>query len=113
MSSVASPSSPSKARTPTSTSEDEDRIMPGQNRSVGRTVHLYNSNDTETAIGGLIVTNGVTHTNLYHMVEIILVVTSDFSLRSGDDKIIPKGEAQVKAGKYFVYSTGKIYLLRY
>ncbi|OBT38550.1 hypothetical protein VE00_11018, partial [Pseudogymnoascus sp. WSF 3629] len=104
MSSIASPSSPSKARTPTSTSEDEDRIMAGQNRSIGRMVHLYNSTDRDTTIVGLILTNGVTHTNLYNMVEIILVVTCEFTLRDGDDRTIPKDKAQLQPGKYFVYS---------
>ncbi|OBT73807.1 hypothetical protein VF21_08001 [Pseudogymnoascus sp. 05NY08] len=104
MSSIPSPSSPSKAGTPTSVFQDEDLIMPGQNRSVGRTVHLFNSTDRDTTIGGLIVTNGVTHTNLYQMVEVILIVTSDFSLRNEDNATVPKDDVQVDPGKYFVYS---------
>jgi hypothetical protein len=95
MSSVASPSPPYKAKTPTGASEDEDHNMPGQNRSVGWTVHLYNSTDTNNTIGGLILTNSVAQRNLYEMVEIIVVVTSEFTLRDGDDRIILKDEVSV------------------
>ncbi|OBT50973.1 hypothetical protein VE04_09488, partial [Pseudogymnoascus sp. 24MN13] len=64
--------------------------MPGQNWSVGWTVHLYNSTDPNNTIGGLILTNGVTQRNLYEMIEIIGIVTSELTLRDGDDRVIPK-----------------------
>lgn len=43
------------------------------NRSAGRDVHIYNSNDLTTPLGGLILTNGVTNANLYAIVEVFLL----------------------------------------
>lgn len=56
-------------------------------------------------------TNGVTNSLLYTMIEVIVVVTSEFSLRNEDDATIPKDDAQVVPGKYFIHAVGKIYLL--
>lgn len=83
--------------------------MPGLDRSAGRTLQLYNSSDKENVIGGLIVTNGITHANLYFMVEIIVVATSEFTLRDEDDMDIPKDDAQVEPGDYFINAASKIY----
>ncbi|KAG9232165.1 HNH endonuclease-domain-containing protein [Amylocarpus encephaloides] len=62
--------------------------MPPRDRSRGRNVHIYDAKDRATVLGDLILTNGVTNTNFYSMVEIIILFTSDFELRDeGDTKI--------------------------
>lgn len=113
---MSSYTSPSGARTPCiSEEEEEDRnqTMPGLNRSAGRSVHLFNSADRDTTIGGLILTNGITNSNLYAMVEIIAVFTSEFNIQDRDGATISKDDAQLQPGDYFIYSRGKIYLLCY
>ncbi|KAI9774360.1 MAG: hypothetical protein M1840_004254 [Geoglossum simile] len=55
--------------------------MPIFNRSNGRDVHVYDANDPDTVIGGLVLTRGMTNSNLYSMVEIICFIDSVFFLR--------------------------------
>src|SRR5450432_4660 len=57
-------------------SRPEDAAMPPSNRSLGRDVHIYDSRDASAAIGGLILTSGVTNSNLYTMVEIFVLFES-------------------------------------
>lgn len=45
--------------------------MPAVNRSAGRNVHLYKVNNSTEVLGGLVLTNGITNTNFYSMVEIL------------------------------------------
>ncbi|OBT38693.1 hypothetical protein VE00_10845 [Pseudogymnoascus sp. WSF 3629] len=93
----SSPSTPG-----THTTDSEDASMSRLNRSAGRTLHLFNASDRETVVGGMILTHGVTNAMLYAMVEIIVVVTCDFTLRNENDAIIPKDETQVEPGSYFI-----------
>ena len=51
-------------------------------RSEGPDVHINDSKyPTQTELGGLILTNGITNALLYFMIEIILVFQSSFSQR--------------------------------
>ena len=52
-----------------------------QNRTRGRNVHIYSAKDTSTVTGGLIVTNGMTNSNFYSMVEITYILDKDYKLR--------------------------------
>ncbi|TGZ78515.1 hypothetical protein EX30DRAFT_350917 [Ascodesmis nigricans] len=51
------------------------------NRSAGRNIHLYDANDPDTELGGLILTNGVTNANFYSRVEIICLFDQVYTLR--------------------------------
>lgn len=83
--------------------------MPGFNRSAGRNLHLFNSTDKDTVIGGLILTNGVTNSLLYAMVEIIVVFSGEFTLQNEEKTTILRDDAQVVPGDYFIHAAGKIY----
>ena len=88
-------------------SQPEDSTMPGSNRSQGRDVHIFDSRDPNTTIGGLILTNGVTNTNLYAMIEIIIVFEGEFSLQNEGGIIIAKDNDQLRPGNYYIYAIRK------
>jgi len=43
----------------------------------GSNVRIYRVGDTNTVLGGLIVTNGMTNLNFYSMVEIVFIFDTD------------------------------------
>ncbi|KAE8440390.1 hypothetical protein EG329_008177 [Mollisiaceae sp. DMI_Dod_QoI] len=53
--------------------EDTRSTMPPRNRSRRRNVHIFDARDRSTSIGGLVLTAGVTNTNLYAMIEIFVI----------------------------------------
>jgi hypothetical protein len=60
---------------------DSPNDMSAANRSAGRDVHIYDAKDPNTALGGLVLTNGITNVNLYSMVEIFCIFDSNYLLR--------------------------------
>jgi hypothetical protein len=78
-------------------------------RSQGRNVHIFNSSENTTPVGGLVLTNGLTNANLYSMVEIIVIVTSPFTLRSKDNDIITRDGNLLQPGSYYICSASRIY----
>lgn len=89
-----------------SLSQPKDSTMSGGSRSEGRNVHIFDASDpnTNTTIGGLILTNGVTNTNLYTMVEIIVIFESEFALQNEDNIIIAKDNDPLQPGNYYIHS---------
>ncbi|KAH8588282.1 HNH endonuclease-domain-containing protein [Bisporella sp. PMI_857] len=85
--------------------------MPGSDRSKYRNVHIFNTSDRNTTIGGLILTtkndetNCITNANFYIMVEIIVIATSDFTLRNESDVTIEKDNSPLQPGKYYIYAS--------
>jgi hypothetical protein len=78
-----------------------------EDRSKGRDVHVYNAKDPATALGGLILANGVTNANFYLMVEILVLFTSSFELRDESDTKIERNEDPLQPGKYYIVAAGK------
>jgi hypothetical protein len=76
-------------------------------RSKHRNVHIFNASDRNTTIGGLILTDGVTNANLYAMVEIIVIATSDFTLRNESDVVIEKDSSSLQPGNYYIHAPRK------
>lgn len=76
-------------------------IMPAD-RSVGRNVHLHDAKDREAVLGGLILTNGVTKSNFYSMVEIMLLFQSSFSIEHETSATLEKNEETLSPGHYYV-----------
>jgi hypothetical protein len=81
--------------------------MPPHNRLLGRDVYIYDTNDRITALGGLILTNGVTNTNFYSMVEILVLFASTFELQNEDGMTIPKNNDPLQPGNYYINAPGK------
>jgi hypothetical protein len=87
-------------------------IMPPINRSAGRNVHIYDSRDRTTALGGLILSTGVTNANFYAMIRIFVEFTprtrsSTFSLRNENRITIQEDNQPLQLGSYYIITTGK------
>jgi hypothetical protein len=78
-----------------------------RNRSTGRDVHIYDTKDRTTVLGGLILTDGVTSTNFYSMVEILLLFTSSFELQDEGGTKIQRNDDPLQPGKCYINAAGK------
>ena len=74
------------------------------NRSAGRNVHIYDPKEPDTALGGLVLTPGVTNANFYSMVEILIVCTSTFFLQDEGETKIERDGHPLQPGKYYIIS---------
>jgi hypothetical protein len=87
--------------------EDPQPYMPPYNRTGGRDVHIFDTNDRSTSIGGLILTNGVTNANLYTMIEIFVIFDSEYILQNESDVTIENKDSLLVPGNYYIDSRGK------
>ena len=83
--------------------------MPPQNRSAGRDVHIFDTHDRSTSIGGLILTEGVTNSNLYTMIEIFVLFNSEYVLRNESDVEMGKDASPLLPGNYYIDSRGTLF----
>ncbi len=70
-------------------------------RSKGRIVFIYAKSDNNL-LGGLVNINGITNKNFYTMIEILLVFESTYILVLGGDDEVPRDDAEMKPGNYYV-----------
>jgi HNH endonuclease len=85
-------------------SQPKDSAMSSRNRSQYRNVHIFNESNPSTTIGGLILTNGITNANLYTMIEIIIIVTSEFTIRNESGITVEKDDSPLGPGNYYIDS---------
>lgn len=71
-------------------------------RSPGRSVHIYDAKDRSKLLGGLILNNGITNSNLHSMVEIWLLFDSSFSIENEAAATLERNETPLTAGKYYI-----------
>jgi len=71
-------------------------------RSAGRNVHIYDLKVPPTEIGGLLLLPGVTNTNLYIMMEIIVIFHSHFFLQDENGTRIEKDDHPLQPGNYYI-----------
>ena len=80
-------------------------------RSAGRDVHLYDAADPTTSLGGLVLSNGISNTNFYAMIEVFLGFESSYVLRHEDmtdpTKDIPRNDQALQAGNYYIITSGR------
>jgi hypothetical protein len=82
--------------------------MAPRDRSRGRDVHIYDAKDPSIVLGGLILTNGVTNTNFYSMLEILFMFESNFEVgHEGHTNIERKDESPLQPGNYYINAVGK------
>ena len=86
--------------------------MPPVNRSEGRDVHIYDSKDRTTMLGGLILSPGVTNANFYAMIRIFVEFTPRnfsriFSLRNQSRITIQENHQPLQLGNYYIVTSGK------
>jgi len=79
-----------------------------KNRSLGRNVHIYRAKDTSTVLGGLVVTNGMTNSNFYSMVEIAFIFDKGYTLRYEGGTIVQRDDNPLQPGKYFISTAGSL-----
>ena len=81
--------------------------MPPQNCSAGRDIHIFDTRDRSTSIGGLILTAGVTNANLHSMIEIVVFFDGEYILRNESDITIEKDDSLLQPGNYYIDSPRK------
>jgi hypothetical protein len=74
--------------------------------SGGRNVHIYSANDRHNAermpLGGLILTKGITNSNFFSMLTILLVFETAFSLENEQGITIEGNSDPLQPGNYYV-----------
>lgn len=105
---MSSSSSPKPYKSPSISlnglDEQQSSAMPPINRSAGRNIHIYDGNDTETVLGGMFLTAGVTNSNFYAMAGVLFIFSSSFFLRIENGTKIERDEQPLLPGKYFIVS---------
>lgn len=82
--------------------------MPGAGlRALARDVFFYDLRDPSTLLGGLVLNPGVTNANFYSMINIVLVITSTYSLQNDRNEMLPQDSQPLLPGNYFVVTDGK------
>jgi hypothetical protein len=84
--------------------------MAPRDRSKDRDVHIYDTNDRTTVLGGLILTNGVTNAHFYSMVEILALFTSSFELQYEENAEIERNYNSLRPGKYYILMLVSFYV---
>ena len=84
--------------------------MSATNRSSGRDVFIYDPEDPNTVLGGLLLSSGMTNSNLYSMVEIIMFMKDDYRLRHKhkDGTESQRDGQALQRGDYYIITTGKM-----
>ncbi|PUU84237.1 hypothetical protein B9Z19DRAFT_1037569 [Tuber borchii] len=75
-------------------------------RTIGRNLHLYDPSDPYIILGGLVVTKGMTNANFYSIVDIILIFTTEYTLRLKSGMTIKRDNNPLQEGSYFVVTAG-------
>ena len=76
--------------------------------ALGRNVHIYNARDTNTVLGGLFATDGMTNSNFYSMVEIVFNFDNGYTLSSESGATVQRDDHPLQAGKYFINTAGSL-----
>ena len=82
-----------------------------RSRSRFRDLHIYDANDPQTVLGGLIVTHGMTNSNLYTMSEIFLKFDKDYLMKREDGTEVQKDQQQLEPGNYYIFTNGLFFHL--
>ncbi len=74
-----------------------------------RDVHIFDTSDRDTSIGGLVLTAGVTNANLYAMIEIFVIFNGEYILRNESDTTIEKDDSPLLPRNYYIDSPRKYF----
>jgi hypothetical protein len=85
--------------------------MPPADRSAWRNVHIFDSKDPLTVLGGLHLTNGITNANFYSMVEILFIFETAFLLRDEGDDVVQRDASPHQLGNYYIHANGMSYIV--
>jgi len=102
------PSISSPSASPSEASKPLDAPTMPVDRSLGRDVFIYDAEDPDKVLGGLILTNGVTNANFYSMVEILIIFGGHFSLLDDSGTKINRDDNPLQPGNYFIDADGRL-----
>jgi len=77
------------------------------NRSAGRYVHIYDTSNPATVLGGLIFTNSVTNANFYAMVEVFLLFDSEYVLQHQDGMELQRNDECLRRESCFIVTNSR------
>ncbi|KAK3352641.1 hypothetical protein B0T25DRAFT_590485 [Lasiosphaeria hispida] len=79
-------------------------------RALARDVFIYDLQDFDTLLGGLVLSAGVTNANFYTMVDIIINVSppGHFILQDDNGETVAKDTQPLLPGRYFVVADGTV-----
>lgn len=77
-------------------------------RSVARDVFFYDIRYPDTTLGGLVLTPGVTNANFHSMIEIVLIMSSDYSVQNDKGKKLPRDSNPFLPGKYSIVASSTV-----
>ena len=83
--------------------------MPSE-RSIGRNVHIFDARNPTVALGGLILTGGITTSDFYAMMNILFIFTSDYQLQNEHGSMIPRNGDFLQPGSYYIVASGTLLL---
>lgn len=69
---------------------------------------IYDANRPDKALGGLILTQGLTNANFHHMVEILFIFTDPIRLCHDSNTVIERDGTSLRPGKYYIVTAGKL-----
>lgn len=73
--------------------------MPGAGiRALARDVFFYDLRDPSTLLGGLVLNPGITNANFYSMIEIVLIISSTYTIQSGSGNPLPRDSGPLLPG---------------
>jgi hypothetical protein len=83
--------------------------MPGVGiRALARDVFFYDRRNPSTLLGGLVRTNGITKTNFYFMIDIVLVISTCYLIQDDDGTNLPRDSEPLPPGNYFIVADGTV-----
>ena len=79
--------------------------MPLPSRSIDRNVHVFDSREPTTSLGGLCITPGITNKSFHIMVEVLIIFQASYNL-TREGLIVPRNEDLLQPGHYYVVTDG-------
>jgi len=71
-------------------------------RAIDRTVFICDFQVPSTVLGGLVLTKGVASATFYAVVEIVLVIQSNYFIQNSDGDTVPRNAEPLLPGTYLV-----------
>ncbi|POR31258.1 Uncharacterized protein TPAR_08530, partial [Tolypocladium paradoxum] len=72
---------------------------------------FHDHRDQSTVLGGLVLTRGITNSNFYFMLDILLVIERNFSLRDDHGGTVPRDSQPLHPGNYAIVTDGTLALI--
>lgn len=79
-----------------------------ETRSHHRDVFISDLRRPEEALAGLVLTNGVTHQNLYQMIDAVLIIQGPYFIQDEDGQTIDRDATPLGRGHYLLVADGPV-----